>query len=106
MSRGRVTVVAYRQDEQRDDGVWFSVELHLITGSSGSPRRNVLLREDCLCPDDRADVNVSDIQISPDGGQIAFTYLRQGVNRVAIASVDGGVREMNDGERPLWRPRS
>ena len=87
------------------EGVWFSVELHLVDASGGSvPRRDVLIREGCYCPDDRADINVADIQFAPDGKRLAFTFFQNGVNRVAITTDNGQVAVLTDGERPLWRP--
>jgi dipeptidyl aminopeptidase/acylaminoacyl peptidase len=104
-SNGRVAAVAYRQDVVQAQGVWFSIELHLVEPSAdGGARRDVLLRDGCFCPDDGSDTNVSDLRLSADSLRIAFTYFQNGVNRVAVASRSGDVTILGDGERPLWRP--
>ncbi|MFN0072775.1 MAG: TolB family protein [Chloroflexota bacterium] len=105
VSNGRVAAVVYRQDELQAQGVWFSFELHLVDAAGdGPPRRDVILREGCFCPDDRADTNVTDLQLSADGSQVAFTYFKNGVNRVALSSAVGQITIVNDGQRPIWRP--
>jgi len=104
-SNGRVAAVAYRQDVVQSQGVWFSIELHVVEPSpEGGARRDVILRDGCFCPDDRSDTNVSDLRLSADSNRVAFTYFQNGVNRVAVASRSGEVAILGDGERPVWRP--
>jgi hypothetical protein len=104
-ANGRVVVLAYRQDVLQSDGVWFSVELHLVdVPSEGAPRREVLLRDGCLCPNDGSDINVADLSLSADSNRVAFTYFQNGVNRVAVATRTGDLMILGDGERPIWRP--
>lgn len=103
VTNGRTAALVYRQDEQGADGVWFSVELHLVDTTTGT--RTVLLHDGCVCPGDQADVNISDLQLAPDGAAVAFTYFEDGVNRLAVASADGIVRMLGEGDRLTWRPR-
>ena len=89
----------------RADGMWFSVELHLVDVLADSaPRREVLLRDGCYCPDEGSDINMSDLRLSADSNRVAFTYFQNGVNRVAIGTRSGEVVILGDGERPVWRP--
>jgi hypothetical protein len=102
---GRAVALAYRQDVMRTEGMWFSVELHLVDiPADGPPRREVLLRDGCFCPDEGSDINVADLRLSADSNRVAFTYFQNGVNRVAIATRSGEVTILGDGERPVWRP--
>jgi hypothetical protein len=102
---GRSVALAYRQDVMRAEGMWFSVELHLVDISAdGPPRREVLLRDGCLCPDEGADINVADLRLSADSNRVAFTYFQNGVNRAAIVTRSGELTILGDGERPVWRP--
>jgi WD40-like Beta Propeller Repeat len=104
-SNGRVAAAVYRQDVTESQGVWFSIEVHLVDPSAeGGAPRAVLLRDGCFCPDDRSDINVADLSLSADGNRVAFTYFQNGVNRVAVASRTGEVTMLGDGERPVWRP--
>ena len=104
-SNGRVAAVVYRQDVTESQGVWFSVEVHLVDPSAdGGARRAVLLRDGCFCPDDRSDINVADLSLSADSNRVAFTYFQNGVNRVAVTNRTGEVTMLGDGERPVWRP--
>lgn len=105
VSNGRTAALVYRQDEQHAQGLWFSFELHIVDSpGQGDLTRDVVLRDGCLCPDDRSDMNVADVQLSPDGTRIAFTYFHNGVNRIAIAARGGQLAFLADGERPMWRP--
>jgi hypothetical protein len=104
-ANGRVAALAYRQDVMRADGMWFSVELHLVdVPADNTPRREVLLRDGCYCPDEGSDINLSDLRLSADSNRVAFTYFQNGVNRVAVVTRSGDVTILGDGERPVWRP--
>lgn len=106
VSNGRSAALAYRQDEPRAEGTWFSFELHLVdTSGSATPQRSVVLRDGCLCPDDEAETNIGDLRLSPEGARVAFTYFQGESSTVAVASFDGTVRMVGDGERPVWRPK-
>jgi hypothetical protein len=104
-ANGRVVALAYRQDVVQSDGVWFSVELHLVDlPAEGGARREVLLRDGCFCPDEGSDINMADLSLSADSNRVAFTYFQNGVNRVAVVNRTGDLTILGDGERPVWRP--